>query len=135
MARHGLKARNTSPSSTLAVSSAITSPITSAVSWLLKFSLQSDKISLLDLRTLCDWDIRNRILSIPGIASVVCMGPGPKQYQVLLSSPKLLQYNITVKEVVEALKETNRNVPGGLTWFGGRNLSSRESEELPLSKI
>src|SRR4030095_12003252 len=89
-------------------------PITSAVSWLLKFSLQSDKVPLLDLRTLCDWDIRNRILAIPGIASVVCMGPGPKQYQVLLSSPKLLQYNISLKEVAEALRETNRNVPGGL---------------------
>ena len=95
-------------------------PITSAVSWLLKFSLQSDKVSLLDLRTLCDWDIRNRILSIPGIASVVCMGPGPKQYQVLLSSPKLLQYNISVKEVVAALKETNRNVPGGFNVVRGQ---------------
>ena len=95
-------------------------PITSAVSWLIKFSLQSDKVPLLDLRTLCDWDIRNRILAIPGIASVVCMGPGPKQYQVLLSSPKLLQYNITVKEVVEALKETNRNVPGGFNVVSGQ---------------
>ncbi len=95
-------------------------PITSAVSWLIKFSLQSDKAALLDLRTLCDWEIRNRILAIPGIASVVCMGPGPKQYQILLSSPKLLQYNITVKEVVEALKETNRNVPGGFNVVSGR---------------
>jgi CzcA family heavy metal efflux pump len=95
-------------------------PITSAVSWLIKFSLQSDKVPLLDLRTLCDWDIRNRILAIPGIASVVCMGPGPKQYQILLSSPKLLQYNITVKEVVEALKETNRNVPGGFNVVSGQ---------------
>jgi CzcA family heavy metal efflux pump len=95
-------------------------PITSAVSWLHKFSLQSDKVSLLDLRTLCDWDIRNRILAIPGIASVVCMGPGPKQYQVLLSSPKLLQYNVSVKEVVEALKATNRNVPGGFNVVRGQ---------------
>ncbi len=95
-------------------------PITSAVSWLVKFALQSDKVSVLDLRTLCDWDIRNRLLSIPGIASVVCMGPGPKQYQVLLSSPKLLQYNVTVKDVVEALRETNRNVPGGFNVVPGQ---------------
>jgi Cu/Ag efflux pump CusA len=85
-----------------------------------KFSLQSDKVPLLDLRTLCDWDIRNRILAIPGIASVVCMGPGPKQYQVLLSSPKLLQYNVSVKEVVEHLRETNRNVPGGFNVVTGQ---------------
>lgn len=95
-------------------------PITSAVSWLVKFSLQGDKIPILDLRTLCDWDIRNRLLSISGVASVVCMGPGPKQYQVLLSSPKLLQYNVTVKEVIEALRETNKNVPGGFSVVPGQ---------------
>ena len=95
-------------------------PMTSAVSWLVKFALQSDKVPLLDLRTLCDWDIRNRLLAIPGVASAVCMGPGPKQYQVLLSSPRLLQYNLTVKEVVEALRQTNRNVPGGFSVVPGQ---------------
>lgn len=95
-------------------------PITSAVSWLVKFALKSEKTSLLDLRTLCDWDIRNRLLAIPGVASTVCMGPGPKQYQVLLSSPRLLQYNVTVKDVVEALRETNKNVPGGFNVVPGQ---------------
>ena len=95
-------------------------PITSAVSWLIKFALQSDKVPLLDLRTLCDWEIRNRILAISGVASVVCMGPGPKQYQVLLSSPKLLQYDVSVKDVVEALEETNVNVPGGFHVVSGQ---------------
>lgn len=95
-------------------------PITSAVSWLVKFALQSDKVPLLNLRTLCDWDINNRLLAIPGVASVVCMGPGPKQYQVLLSSLKLLQYDITVKDVLEALRETNKNVPGGFNVVHGQ---------------
>ncbi len=88
-------------------------PITSAVSWLVKFALQSETVSPLDVRTLCDWDIQNRILAIRGVASVVCMGPGPKQYQVLLSSEKLLRYNVTVHDVREAVKQANVNVPGG----------------------
>ena len=88
-------------------------PITSAVSWLLKFALQSETVSSLDLRTLCDWEIRNRILAIRGVASVVCMGPGPKQYQILLSSEKLLRYNVTVRDVLEAVRQANVNVPGG----------------------
>ena len=94
-------------------------PITSAVSWLVKFALQSETVSLLDLRTLCDWDIRNRILAIRGVASVVCMGPGPKQYQVLLSSKKLLRYNVTVHDVREAVRQANRNVPGGFLVVSG----------------
>lgn len=88
-------------------------PITSAVSWLLKFALQSETVSPLELRTLCDWDIRNRILAIRGVASVSCMGRGPKQYQVLLSSKKLLRYNVTVHDVLEAVRQANVNIPGG----------------------
>ncbi len=95
-------------------------PITSAVSWLLKFALQSDTVSPLDLRTICDWDIRNRILAIRGVASVVCMGPGPKQYQVLLSSEKLLRYNVTVHDVLEAVRQANVNVPGGFLVVPGQ---------------
>lgn len=129
-------------------------PITSAVSWLLKFSLQSDKIPLTDLRTLCDWDIRNRLLAIQGVASAVCMGSGSKQYQVLLSSPKLLQYGITVREVVEALQEANRNVPGGFHLVPGQEyvvtgvgritslddlkktvIAEREGTPIPLDRV
>lgn len=88
-------------------------PITGAVSWLVKFALYGETISPLDLRTLCNWDIRNRLLAIPGVASVVCMGTGAKQYQVLLSSEKLLRYNVTVHDVLEAVRKANVNVPGG----------------------
>ena len=95
-------------------------PITSAVSWLVKFALQSETVSPLDLRTLCDWDIRNRLLAIPGVASVVCMGTGAKQYQVLLSSEKLLRYNVTVHNVLEAVRKANVNVPGGFLVVPGQ---------------
>jgi len=88
-------------------------PVTSAVSWLVKYALVSDTVSPLELRTLSDWDIGRRLLSIPGVASVVSIGGGAKQYQVLLSSERLWQYGVTVKEVVEALRKANVNTPGG----------------------
>ncbi|MFQ5961752.1 MAG: efflux RND transporter permease subunit [Candidatus Methylomirabilales bacterium] len=95
-------------------------PITSAVAWMVKFALTADTVPAMDLRTLCDWDIRNRLLAIPGVASVTCIGGDVKQYQVLLSAEKLLSYNVTVGEVRDAVRETNVTVPGGFLLQPGR---------------
>ncbi|MFQ5533028.1 MAG: efflux RND transporter permease subunit, partial [Candidatus Methylomirabilales bacterium] len=95
-------------------------PITSAVAWLVKFALTADTVAAMELRTLCDWDIRNRVLAIPGVASVTCIGGDVKQYQVLLSAEKLLNYNVTVGEVLDAIRQTNVTVPGGFLLQPGR---------------
>jgi CzcA family heavy metal efflux pump len=95
-------------------------PVTSAVSWLVKYALVSDRVSPLDLRTISDWDIGRRLLSVPGVASVVSMGGGAKQYQVLLSSDRLWQYGVSVKEIAEAVRKANVNVPGGFLVGGGQ---------------
>jgi CzcA family heavy metal efflux pump len=88
-------------------------PVTSAVSWLVKYALVSDTVSPLELRTISDWDIGRRLLSIPGVASVVSIGGPEKQYQVLLSSERLWQYGVTVNEVMDAVRKANVNTPGG----------------------
>jgi CzcA family heavy metal efflux pump len=95
-------------------------PVTSAVSWLVKYALVSDRVSPLDLRTISDWEIGRRLLSVPGVASVVSIGGGAKQYQVLLSSDRLWQYGVTVKEVAEAVRKANVNVPGGFLVGAGQ---------------
>jgi CzcA family heavy metal efflux pump len=98
-------------------------PVTSAVSWLVKYALVSDTVSPLELRTLSDWDIGRRLLSIPGVASVVSIGGGAKQYQVLLSSERLWQYGVTVHEVVEAVRRANVNTPGGFVVGSSQELA------------
>jgi CzcA family heavy metal efflux pump len=97
-------------------------PVTSAVSWLVKYALVSETVSPLELRTLSDWEIGRRLLSIPGVASVVSIGGGEKQYQVLLSSEQLWRYGITAKDVTEAIRKTNVNVPGGFQVRQGQEL-------------
>src|SRR6266545_1836686 len=95
-------------------------PVTSAVSWLVKYALVSSRVSPLDLRTISDWDIGRRLLSVPGVASVVSIGGGAKQYQVLLSSDRLWQYGVSVKEVADAVRKANVNVPGGFMVGAGQ---------------
>ena len=61
-------------------------PVTSAVSWLLKFAVVdwSGQNRDHELRALVDWDFRNRLLAQPGVASLVAVGGGVKQYQVMM---------------------------------------------------
>jgi len=93
-------------------------PVASVIGRLLEYGLTYERddgrVSELDLRTICDWDIKNRLLAVPGVASVVCVGGGVKQYQVLVSPQRLKAYDLTLQEVVEALKGSNVNIPGGV---------------------
>lgn len=95
-------------------------PITSAVGWMIKYSLESDTRSLMDLRTISDWQIRPRILALGGVASVVSIGGEVKQYQVLLDPDRMSAYHVSVAEVREALAKANINVPGAFLQSPGQ---------------
>ena len=97
-------------------------PVTSAVGWLVKYSLTSKTYSAMDLRTISDWDIRPRLLSAGGIASVVSLGGDVKQYQVRLDQMRMLAYKISAEDVRKALEGANMNVPGSFVQRGGEEL-------------
>lgn len=67
----------------------------------------------LELRTLSDWVIRKRLLTIPGISQVINMGGGKKQYQVLVDPHLLHKFEVTLHDVEQALQNGNFNVTGG----------------------
>ena len=60
-----------------------------------------------------DWTIRPRLLTIQGIAQIINIGGGVKQYQVLVTPEKLKQFGITIEEVASALEKSNSNSTGG----------------------
>jgi CzcA family heavy metal efflux pump len=72
----------------------------------------------MDLRTTADWTIRPRLLQVPGIAEVLVMGGDRKQYQVLVDPNALLEYDVTLQQVEQAIKENNLNASGGFTVEG-----------------
>jgi Cu/Ag efflux pump CusA len=97
-------------------------PVTSAVGWLVKYSLVSDAMSPEDLRTLSDWEIRPRILALGGIASVVATGGEVRQYQVRLDPDRLLAYFVSSDDVSKALEKSNTNVPGAFLQRPGQEM-------------
>ena len=90
-------------------------PISSIMGEIMLISVSSKdgKTDPLDVRTLADWTIRPRLLTIAGVSQVIPIGGGVKQYQALVSPEKLKQFNVTIEEVTTALEKSNTNSTGG----------------------
>ena len=67
----------------------------------------------IELRTQADWVVRQRLLTIPGVAQVFTKGGGRKQYHVLIEPESLTRYGVTLGEIRQALERSNQNATGG----------------------
>lgn len=88
-------------------------PVMPVVGDILKIGLVSEKTSPMKLRTLADWDIRNRVLAVPGVARVLVIGGEKKEFQVLVDPAKLQSYQVTLDEVERAVSDSNAVSAGG----------------------
>lgn len=71
------------------------------------------RTSPMKMRTIADWTIRQRLLTIPGISQVFVMGGDRKQYQVLIDPDRLVKFGVTLHDVETALAMSNSNATGG----------------------
>src|SRR2546425_2131273 len=98
----------------------ILAPISSIMGEIMFIALNSEKHSPLELRTVADTVVRRRLFAVPGVSQVTPIGGEEKQYQVLVSPAKLKAYNVSLTEVEEALRRSNRNTSAGFLVTGGQ---------------
>jgi CzcA family heavy metal efflux pump len=79
----------------------------------------------LELRTLAEWQIRPRLLAIPGVSEVIAMGGGRKQYQVLVDLHQMHRFEVSLADIERGLVDSNLNVTGGYVDRGARELLVR----------
>ncbi|MDR1344258.1 MAG: CusA/CzcA family heavy metal efflux RND transporter [Tannerellaceae bacterium] len=94
----------------------VIAPQSSILGEVMIIGLTSDSTSLRDLRTLADWTLRPRLLSTGGVAQVAVIGGEMKEYQILLSPERMKHYGITFDQVLDACRDMNRNVGGGILY-------------------
>ena len=97
-------------------------PISSIMGQIMIVGMWSEggKTSPMEVRTLADWVVRQRLLTIPCVAQVVTMGGGRKQYQVLVNPNALRSYGVTLHDVERAMAASNANATGGYLDRGPR---------------
>ena len=94
-------------------------PQSSILGEVMILGLTADSTSMQDLRTLADWTIRPRLLSMGGVAQVTVLGGDIKEYQILLSPDKMRHYGVGLDEVMAATREMNTNATGGILYEFG----------------
>ena len=98
-------------------------PISSLMGQIVLIGMWSEggKTNPLEVRTLADWVVRQRLLTIPGVSQVFTMGGGRMQFQVLVNPDELLNYGVTLADVKQAVVESNENATGGYLQQQGPN--------------
>ncbi|HWW75407.1 MAG TPA: CusA/CzcA family heavy metal efflux RND transporter, partial [Pyrinomonadaceae bacterium] len=84
------------------------------------YTLESDRMSARDLRTLQDWFVRYQLNSVPGVAEVASVGGYVQQYQVDVDPNRLRAYGMPLSTVVEAVGRSNTNVGGNVVEQAGQ---------------
>jgi CzcA family heavy metal efflux pump len=102
-------------------------PITSITGEIMLLAVSSPdrSVSDLNLRAYAEFDLRNRLMSIPGVAQVSVIGGELPEYQVLVEQDRLLLHDLTLQDVAAAAAQAHSTLSAGY-------LPNVDGLELPL---
>ena len=102
-------------------------PDATGVGWVFQYAVVDDtgQRTLAELRSVQDWFLRYALASVDGVAEIASIGGFVKQYQVNLDPVRLATYDMSVKDVVDAIRMSNNDVEGRLLEFSGREYMVR----------
>lgn len=100
-------------------------PIASVMGEIMLIGMHSDTMPPMEVRTWADWVVRQRLLTVPGVAQVINIGGGVKQYQVQVDPQALKQYGFSLADVEKAVAGSNQNTTGGFVTRSGQEFLVR----------
>jgi len=102
-----------------------TGAVASGMGKILAYYVEADDYSITDLRTFQDWIIKRDIQTVPGVAKVISQGGYVRQYQIKVHPARLLEYDLTLDDVIQAVRKNNLNVGAGIIERGAEELIVR----------
>jgi heavy metal efflux system protein len=99
--------------------------LSSVIGEVFRYTLWSPTMPLVELKALQDWVLEREFLKVPGVADVISWGGGVKQYQITLDPARLRAYNLTLKQVFDAVAANNANAGGSYIPWGQYALTVR----------
>src|SRR5512146_94061 len=97
-----------------------------AIAEIYRYELTGDPgVSLTDLKTIQDWQVRRSFRRIPGVIDVTAFGGTTKEYHVDIDPGRLISYGVSLSQVMTALQNSNANVGGSYLTLGAQNFNVR----------
>jgi cobalt-zinc-cadmium resistance protein CzcA len=96
------------------------SSLTGRLNEIFEFTLEAEPgaADLMTLRDLAEFEVKNRLVAVPGVAAVERLGGYLRQFQVQLDPERLSARRISLDEVLHAVEESNINAAGGIVTQG-----------------
>ncbi len=97
----------------LGVGQPVLAPQSSVMGEMFFIGIQADSTSMMELRTIADWNVKPLLLATRGVSQVTIIGGDYKQYQVLADPQKMKYYGVSMGELAEICKGISQNSTGG----------------------
>ena len=101
------------------------SPISTGLGEIYQYTLDSDTISLTDLKTLQEFLVKPQLRTVPGVAEVNTYGGYDKQFQIEIDPQRMLSHSVTLRQLEDAVSRSNTNAGGGFIIQGPQQLLVR----------
>ena len=82
-------------------------------------------VSLTELKTVQDWEVRRGFRRIPGVIDVTAFGGTTKEYHVDIDPGRLISYGVNLSQAMTSLQHSNANVGGNYLALGAQNYNVR----------
>jgi len=103
----------------------VMAPISSIMGEIMLIGVTGRPEQMMEIRTISDWTIRRRILSLAGVSQVIPLGGQVRQYQILVDPERMRHHKVTLDAVLKAAATTSQNSSGGFYVQGGKEFLIR----------
>jgi heavy metal efflux system protein len=90
-----------------------------------RYRLEGPNYSLNELKATQDWFVTREIKQVSGIIDVASFGGTTREYLAEVDPGKLLQYNATLPQIVNAIQSSNANAGGSYLTMGSQSVNVR----------
>ena len=100
-------------------------PLSTGLGEIFQYTLEGEGYSLMEKRTVQDWLVAPRLRNVPGVTEVNSFGGEVKQYQVVVQPDRLVKFGITLRDVMDAVEQSNANAGAGYILRGWEQMYIR----------
>src|SRR5262252_3021577 len=100
-------------------------PLSTPIGELYRYTLEGSGRDSRELREIQDWVVEPRLLQVPGVTDITPFGGQIKQFQIEVDPAALTKYNLSIRDIAQAVDANNQNAGGALLDNGQQSMAVR----------